>query len=758
MAFIVKKKIKGNEYYYLNENKRVDGKVKTKTLAYLGKDKEEAEKKVKEMGESIKGVKITYFVHGTSTDNEKDISSGWNDVELSELGIKQSKELPKQIGNKKFDVVFSSDLKRAAESAKISFEGKVKIVQEKRLRECNYGKFNGKPSKVVEPMQEENITKKFPEGESYEDVKKRVIEFLRFLYKNHHGKHVAIVAHKAPQLSLDVILKNKSWEEAFSEDWRKKKAWQPGWEYFVDEKIMAEPKLNSIQGLTQKLDLKNKSEEINKIALTKAFFYPTASIYGSSSGFYTYGHLGKALKNNWENLWRKNILSLGDNFYEMQSNNILPEKVFIASGHVEKFNDPMTECKKCHSRYRADHLLGDNGVKDAEKLSLDEMTNLIKEKKIKCAKCGNMDFSEVKQFNMMFSVNVGFNQEKAYLSPETAQGVYIHFLEQFKATREKLPLGLAIIDKAYRNEISPRQMFFRLREFTQAELQIFFDPEKINEHENWDDVKGYSLFVKFANGDKINEISADELNTKHKIPKFYLFHAAKVQQFYLNVLNVPKERFRLRELSAEERAFYNKIHFDVEINFDTLNGFKEVAGIHYRGNHDLTGHSKVSGKNMEVFYDGKKILPHVLELSFGVDRNVWMLLDLFYSVGKEGSMFKFPANLSPIKLAVIPIVKKDEFEIMARNVFTQLKEDFSVNYDSTGSVGRRYSRADEIGVPFCITVDGQSTEDNTVTIRWRDNTEQIRVPIKDLRNIMRKVITNGEDLFKLGTRINTKIK
>ncbi|MBU2566449.1 histidine phosphatase family protein [Patescibacteria group bacterium] len=179
-------------------------------------------------------VKITYLVHGTTTDNEKEISSGWYDVELSELGIKQSKELKNQIKEKHFDVVFCSDLKRAVNSAELTFGKTVEIVQDERLRECNYGTYNAKPSEMVEPMQEQNISKPFPEGESYEDVKSRIDSFLQDLKKDYNNKHIAIVAHKAPQLALDVLLKGKTWEEAFAEDWRKKKAWQPGWEYILD--------------------------------------------------------------------------------------------------------------------------------------------------------------------------------------------------------------------------------------------------------------------------------------------------------------------------------------------------------------------------------------------------------------------------------------------------------------------------------------------------------------------------------------------
>lgn len=176
-------------------------------------------------------VKITYFVHGTTKDNQKNISSGWKDIELSDKGIEQSKELPKQIGNKKFDIIFCSDLKRAVDSAEVSFKGKFPIEQDKRLRECNYGDFNGKSSEIVEPLQEKMITKKFPNGESYDDVKARIKDFLDYLKKNYNGKHIAIIAHKAPQLALDVLLKGMTWDEAFAKDWRKRKAWQPGWEY-----------------------------------------------------------------------------------------------------------------------------------------------------------------------------------------------------------------------------------------------------------------------------------------------------------------------------------------------------------------------------------------------------------------------------------------------------------------------------------------------------------------------------------------------
>jgi glycyl-tRNA synthetase len=487
----------------------------------------------------------------------------------------------------------------------------------------------------------------------------------------------------------------------------------------------------------------NKVEAITNIASKRGIFFQTAEIYGGKAGFYSYGHLGKLLKNNFENLWRGYFLSLNENFYEVQSNNILPEKVFQASGHIENFNDPLTECLKCHFRFRADQFLEDKGIENPEILSVSEMNGVIKKNKLKCPRCGG-DLGDVRLFNMMFPVPIGFNDEKAYLSPETAQAAYLLFKQEFEATRKKLPLGLAIIDKAYRNEISPRQLFFRLREFTQAELQIFFDSDKLNnlEDEKWKEIKGFKLLLKQAKDKKEKLVGVEEAYKILKIPKFYLYHMVKVQQFYLDVLNIPKEKFRLRELSKEERAFYNKIHYDIEVNLEAFNGFKEIGGIHYRTDHDLSGHEKVSGKKQEVFYEDKKVLPHVLELSFGVDRNIWALLDVFYAVGKEGSMFKFPMQTAPIKVAIFPLVKREGMDKIAEQIYHGLRKEFSCFLDVTGSIGRRYARADEIGIPYCITVDGDTLKDGTVTIRDRDTLKQERVKVNELKSYFEKLMNS----------------
>jgi glycyl-tRNA synthetase len=431
-----------------------------------------------------------------------------------------------------------------------------------------------------------------------------------------------------------------------------------------------------------------KSDEIFSIASNRGFFFKTAEIYGGKKGFYTYGHLGKALKNKFEKLWKKYFLSLNDNFYEIQGSNILPKQVFEASGHLENFK------------------------------------------------------------GLMFGVNVEKGSED-YLSPETAQSAYLVFKKEFEATRRKLPLGLAIIGNAYRNEISPRQLFFRLREFNQAELQIFIDPEIIEKAEKWNEVKNYKLRVFSEN--KLKEISCDELNKTKKIPQLYLYYLAKVQKFYLDIIGIKKEKLRLYHVGEDERAFYNKIHFDVEIDMETLGGFKEVTGVHYRTDYDLSRHEKHSKQNLHVNYMNKNLLPHVIELSFGVDRNIWALLDVFYEkdkvesaegVKEERYRFKFPAVLSPVDVAIFPLVNKEGMPEIAEKIFEELREEFSCFYDDSASIGKRYRRQDEIGTPFCVTVDGESLKKKDVTVRDRDSLKQERVKISELKSYLNNKIHN----------------
>lgn len=501
-----------------------------------------------------------------------------------------------------------------------------------------------------------------------------------------------------------------------------------------------------------------KNDKIMNIATKRGFFYPSAEIYGAKAGFWTYGHLGTLLKHNWENLWRSYFLGLADNYYEIEDCNMLPKEVFKSSGHLEHFNDPLTECRKCHFRFRADELIEDELKINVDGLKAEAMDKLIEDNKLKCPKCRAQELDKVKWFNMMFDIRVGaIGSDIMYLRPETAQSPYLAFKREHQALREQIPFGLAVVGKAFRNEISPRQGFFRLREFTQAELQIFFDKDEIDKAEKWDEVKEYKLrlyLVKDRKAKKIEEVKCDEANKKLKIPKFYLYHAAKIQQFYLEKLKIPKEKFRFRELSEDERAFYNKIHFDIELDLETLGGFKEVAGLHYRTDHDLGAHQEGSKEKLEVSINGKKFIPHVLELSFGVDRNVWALLDVFFEEEKERTVFRFPANIAPMVAGIYPLVNKDGLREKGEEVYNAIKKQYKTFYDDTGSVGRRYRRMDEIGAPYGITIDYDTMKDDTVTLRNRDSMKQIRVSIKELKEKIDKLINNEIEFEKAGKLIN----
>ncbi len=501
--------------------------------------------------------------------------------------------------------------------------------------------------------------------------------------------------------------------------------------------------------------MSTKHDNLINIATKRGFFFPTAEYYGAKAGFWTYGHLGTIVKSKWQNLWREHFLSLNDNYYEIEGSYILPKEVFIASGHLKNFNDLLTECKKCHFKFKADHLIEDVLKINAAILKPEDMDRIIKENQIKCPKCGNQDFEKVRVFNMMFDVKIGaIGEEIAYLLPETAQNPYLSFKREFYALREKLPMGLAMIGKAFRNEISPRQGFFRLREFTQAELQIFFDKDNIDACNEWKEVSNYKIILIRDKEKNVNEISCNELNTKLKLPKFYVYNMAKVQQFYLDLLKIPKNKFRFRELNPEERAFYNKIHFDIELELETLGGFKECGGVHYRADHDLLGHQETSKEKLEVTVDNKKILPNVLELSFGVDRNIWALLDIFYKEDKETSIFTFPSIISPYNVAVFPLVSNDvKIVKKSKEVYNMLKKDFNAFFDLSGSIGRRYARQDEVGTNFGITVDFDSLKKEDITIRNRDNKKQIRVKIKKLKETLNSLLSNEIKFEKAGKLI-----
>jgi glycyl-tRNA synthetase len=500
-----------------------------------------------------------------------------------------------------------------------------------------------------------------------------------------------------------------------------------------------------------------KADKLLDIAKRRGFFWQSSQIYSPIAGFYDYAHLGASLKRKWENVWREYFLGLDDNFHEISICQVMPGEVFRASGHLESFVDPIVKCKKCLNVERADHIIESELGGIFEGASLKKMEKIIKDNNIRCPKCKG-ELAEVGILNMMFPLEIGTGKTKrtGYLSPETAQGAYVNFKHEFDALRKRLPMGLAVIGKAFRNEISPRNVLIRQREFTQAELQVFFDPDGIRNHPRFGEIERYKLRVfpvKNRTRGTIKDVSAKDAVRTLKLPKFYVYHMARMQQFYLDVLGLPREKFRFRELDDDEKAFYNKYHWDVEMDLESVGGFREIAGLHYRTDHDLSGHQKVSGVSMEVDVDGKKVLPHVLELSFGVDRNVYALFELAYREEKEREVMLFPRKVSPFDAGIFPLVNKDRLPEKAREVKRLLQESgFNVFYDSSGSIGRRYRRIDEAGVAAGITIDYDSMKKDDVTLRDRDTMKQIRVKMSDLPETLRNFI-NGKPLNKLGVII-----
>ena len=489
------------------------------------------------------------------------------------------------------------------------------------------------------------------------------------------------------------------------------------------------------------LSLSDYDIAFNEFIKKRGFFWQTADLYGGLAGFYDYGHLGTLIKRNWETLWIDFFLNLGDNYYLIETSDILPEAVLKASGHVDYFTDVLVECSKCKETYRGDHLIEEKAELKEELTDLDEIFKHIQDLGIVCDKCGGT-LRKPTDFNMMFPLIVGSTgKDKVYLRPETAQGAYLNFYREFNALRRKIPMGLAIIGKAFRNEISPRQGFFRVREFTQAELQIFHDPKNFNELFNFELVKDYKInvcLIKDREEADFKILSCKEILKNTDLPEFYIYHMAKIQQFYFDILQLPKEKVRFFEKSEKERAFYNQIHFDIEVNFQQLKGFKEVAGLHYRGDYDLSCHQKGSSKKLSIkLEDGRKVLLNVLELSFGVDRNILALLDCNFYIEDGRNILRIPPYLAPYHVGIFPLQRKDNLDEKAKEIYRDLRKKYRTFYDEIGSIGKRYARLDEIGVPYCITVDYETldkkhAEFDTVTIRFRDSKEQIRIKVEDL--------------------------
>jgi glycyl-tRNA synthetase len=474
-------------------------------------------------------------------------------------------------------------------------------------------------------------------------------------------------------------------------------------------------------------------EEIQRLALERGFFFPAAEIYNDSpAGFWDYGPLGFLMKSHFTGEWRRKLVSY-DDMLEIDGALILPKSVFEASGHLSGLVDPLVQCTKCGTRIRADKYISEKtGLQIDERLSPEEFQDLIKKYNLRCPKCGG-ELGKPIKFNMMFRVGVGAEDADAYLRPETAQSIFVDFSRLSKTMRIKLPKGIAQVGKSFRNEISPRQSLVRLRELTQAEIEVFFNPKSPlgqGKMQGVKDVRMNILPFPYESEDA-KQFGLDEAVRVFGGKELIAYYFALLQNFYESV-GFKKEDTRFRELSPSDRAFYTTSAFDFEVK--TSLGWMELVACNYRTDYDLTNHARVSKKDLSVMDGEEKIVPHVIELSLGVDRSLYSLLDSYFVHEKERDVLRLPVNIAPFLAAVFPLVSKPDFQSKARTIYESLKdeESFSVSYDDSGNIGRRYRRMDEIGTPFCITVDPQSLEDNTVTIRERDSMKQERVQISEL--------------------------
>jgi glycyl-tRNA synthetase len=560
--------------------------------------------------------------------------------------------------------------------------------------------------------------------------------------------------------------------------------------------------------------------KVMNIAKKRGFLWSSFEIYSGAAGFFDYGPLGAILKNNIIEKWR-NYYIIREGFYEIESPTIMPEEALKASGHVDHFTDPMTECKDCMEVYRADHIIEDSIDKDVEGLEDQRLTEILSENQIRCPKCGG-HLTHVWSYNLMFQTLIGAKGKKTgYMRPETAQGIFIPFKRLLRFFRGKLPFGVVQIGKAYRNEISPRQGVIRLREFTQAEAEIFVDPSDKN-HPKFNNVAMDTLTL-FSAENQMNRRETERVNAKKAVESGIISSEILTYQLclaarFLSDLGIPSEVIRFRQHLPTEMAHYAIDCWDVEVQTDRF-GWIEIIGIADRTDFDLKSHSSHSKEDLSVFieYDepltikklaakpdmkkfgplfkgdapkildaiknynaseiqralnedgvfkleiegnsheltrdlisfeeveeivrGEKVIPHVIEPSYGIDRIIYSVLLHSYTENEDRSYLKLEKQIAPVGVSVFPLVNKDELVETAHKIREEFRnQGIIAEYDGSGTVGRRYARSDEIGVPFAVTVDHETLENQTVTIRNRDDLKQIRKPIKDIYGILNDLL------------------
>ncbi len=442
-------------------------------------------------------------------------------------------------------------------------------------------------------------------------------------------------------------------------------------------------------------------DEITTHLITSGYYYQGSEIYGGLSNTWDYGVLGSEIKMNIRKYWWQKFVQESPTNVGIDAAILMNPKVWEATGHVATFNDPLIDCKYCHQRFRADQLI-EAAYPDANvgKMSNEEMMKFIREKDIECPNCGHNDFTDIRQFNMMFKTHIGVTEDSksvVYLRPETAQGVFVNFKNVMRTTRRKLPIGICNTGKAFRNEITPGNMTFRTREFDQMEMEFFCKPG--------DDLSWFSYWKQYCLD-------------------------------FLKQIGINQDKLRYRDHEKEELAFYSKATTDIEYLFPF--GWGEVWGIADRTDYDLKRHMSYSGESLEYLDPdtNSKYVPYCIEPSVGLDRLVLMTLCDAYDVEKLGDndsriVMHLNPIVAPIKIAIFPLSKK--LEEQAKEVYALLSKKYMCIYDDTGSIGKRYRRQDAIGTPYCVTIDFDTNNDASVTIRERDSMNQIRLPIAELK-------------------------
>ena len=460
-------------------------------------------------------------------------------------------------------------------------------------------------------------------------------------------------------------------------------------------------------------------EKIVSLCKRRGFIFPSSEIYGGFSGVYDYGHYGTLLLANVKNAWQKSVAQERMDVVLLDSAIFMHPTAWKASGHIDGFNDPQVDCRKCKNRFRADHMLEEFGiVADKQPLAWinTELDKLRSEKKLVCSNCGSADLTEAKVFSLMVKSNLGSPTDSltednvVYLRPETCGGIYLEYKNTVDSLHPKLPFGIAQIGKAFRNEIVAKQFVFRTREFEQMEMQYFH-------HES---------------------------QTKRIFDEWHAYRWA----FYLEY-GIPEAKLNWHK--HDKLAHYASEAYDIEYNYAMLGGWKELEGVHARGNFDLSQHSKFSGVDLSYFDETSKerFVPHIVETSVGVARMLLAFLDNAYTEEEvttaDGTkdtrvVLKLDKRLAPVKVAVLPLSKKEELSAPAQEIWKTLSKKMFVEYDETQSIGKRYRRQDEIGTPYCVTVDFETLTDNAVTVRDRDTMQQERIPIVDLEVYLQKNI------------------